>query len=101
MSHAHDLQLHPLDTPPPRPTPAAHAPHDLRGPIIWGLVVGAVQAGAPLAMPWLSPASVQALALCMIAGVYIGFAVSDGRPRVIAVECVVAGAFVVLASISV
>jgi hypothetical protein len=31
-------------------------------------------------------------------GVYIGFAVADGRPRVIAVEAGIAGAFVVVAA---
>jgi hypothetical protein len=39
--------------------------------------------------------------LCLIAAVYIGFAVADGRPKVIAVECVVAGVFVVLAAAAV
>ena len=34
----------------------------------------------------------------LIAAVYIGFAVADGRPKVIAVECAVAGLFVVLAA---
>jgi len=34
----------------------------------------------------------------MIATVYIGFAVADGRPKVIAVESGVAGAFVLLAA---
>ena len=36
--------------------------------------------------------------LALIAAVYIGFAVADGRPNVIAVESVVAGVFVVLAA---
>ena len=39
------------------------------------------------------------MSLALIAAVYIGFAVADGRPMVIAVECAVAGAFVVLAAI--
>ena len=47
---------------------------------------------------WLDQATVQALLLTLIAGVYIGFAVADGRPTVIAVESSVAGAFVVLAA---
>ena len=38
------------------------------------------------------------MSLALIAAVYIGFAVADGRPAVIAVECTVAGAFVVLAA---
>ena len=73
----------------------------LRAPVIWGLVFGAIQAASPLAFWWLPPATVQALLLSMIAAVYIGFAVADGRPRVIAVESVVAGVFVVLAAASV
>ena len=39
--------------------------------------------------------------LVLIAAVYIGFAVADGRPRVIAVESAVAGLFVVLAATSI
>jgi hypothetical protein len=35
----------------------------------------------------------------VIAAVYVGFAVADGRWTVIAVECTVAGAFVVLATV--
>ena len=38
------------------------------------------------------------MSLVLIAAVYIGFAVADGRPIVIAVECSVAAAFVVLAA---
>jgi hypothetical protein len=70
----------------------------LRTPVIWGLVFGAIQAASPLGFWWLPPATVQALLLSLIAGVYIGFAVADGRPRVIAVESVVAAVFVVLAA---
>jgi hypothetical protein len=77
------------------------AHRSLRTPVLWGLLFGAIQAASPLAFWWLPPATVQALLLCLIAGVYIGFAVADGRPRVIAVESLVAGAFVVLAAASV
>jgi hypothetical protein len=42
------------------------------------------------------PATVYALSLALIAAVYIGFAVADGRPRVIAVETVVAAIFVIV-----
>jgi hypothetical protein len=70
----------------------------LRAPVLWGLVFGAIQAASPLGFWWLPAATVQALLLCLIAGVYIGFAVADGRPRVIAVESIVAGVFVVLAA---
>ena len=59
-------------------------------PIMWGLIFGAIQAASPLAARWLDHATVLALELVLIAAVYIGFAVADGRPRVIAVESVVA-----------
>ena len=64
--------------------------------MLWGVVVGAIQAASPLAFWWLDPATVYALGLALIAAVYIGFAVADGRPRVIAVETVVAAVFVVV-----
>ena len=83
-------------TRPPADTSPVH--RSLRTPVIWGLVFGAIQAASPLAFWWLPPATVQALLLSLIAAVYIGFAVADGRPRVIAVESVVAGVFVVLAA---
>ena len=70
----------------------------LREPVLWGVVVGALQAASPLAFWWLEPATVYALGLALIAAVYIGFAVADGRPSVIVVECVVAAVFVVLAA---
>lgn len=71
---------------------------NVRVPVAWGLVWGALQAASPLAFWWLDAATVYALSLALIAAVYIGFAVADGRPTVIAVECTVAGAFVVLAA---
>ena len=46
----------------------------------------------------LDPATVYALSIVLIAAVYIGFAVADGRPRVIAVEAGIAAAFVVVAA---
>ena len=70
----------------------------LRGPVLWGVVVGAVQAASPLAFWWLDPATVYALGLALIAAIYIGFAVADGRPPVIVVESAVAAVFVVLAA---
>jgi hypothetical protein len=73
----------------------------LRIPILWGFAFGAMQAASPLVFAWLEPATVQALLLCFIAAVYVGFGVADGRPRVIAVECVIAAVFVVLAAASV
>jgi hypothetical protein len=44
---------------------------------------------------------VYSIAVAMIGSIYIGFAVADGRPRVIAVEIVVATMFVVVAAIAV
>jgi hypothetical protein len=70
-------------------------------PVLWGLAVGLVQAASPLVVWWLDSATVYALELALIAAVYIGFAVADGRPRVIAVESAVAGGFVVLAATAV
>jgi hypothetical protein len=58
--------------------------------------VGAIQAASPLGFWWLDPATVYAVGLAVIASVYIGFAVADGRWRVIALESSVAMAFVVL-----
>jgi hypothetical protein len=82
-----------LHTPDARPA--------LRVPMLWGFVFGAIQAASPLGFRWLEPATLQAMLLCFIAAVYVGFAVADGRPRVIAVECTIAGVFVLLASASV
>jgi hypothetical protein len=70
----------------------------LRAPVLWGIVWGAIQAAAPLGFWWLAPATVYALSLALIAAVYIGFAVADGRPTVIAVEAGIAGVFVVVAA---
>jgi hypothetical protein len=55
------------------------AGRSLRAPILWGVVLGAIQAAAPLGFWWLDPATVYALSLTLIAAVYIGFAVADGR----------------------
>ena len=66
-------------------------------PILWGLLVGAIQAASPVAVRWLEPATLHALYIAFIAAVYIGFAVADGRTKVIAVESTVAAAFAVLA----
>jgi hypothetical protein len=60
-----------------------------------------MQAATPLGLAWLEPATVQALLLCFIAAVYVGFAVADGRPHVIAIEAAIAAVFVLLAAASV
>ncbi|HKQ03004.1 MAG TPA: hypothetical protein VJ735_22005 [Actinomycetes bacterium] len=66
--------------------------------MLWGVVVGILQAASPLGLWWLDPATVYALSLALIAAVYIGFAVADGRRTVIVVEAVVAGLFVIVAA---
>jgi hypothetical protein len=70
---------------------------DLRGALLAGVVVGVLQLLSPFGFWWLTPATVYAIGLAFIAAVYIGFSVADGRPRVIVVECIVAGAFAVVA----
>ena len=69
-----------------------------RTPMLWGIVVGVLQAATPLVIWWLDSATVYALGLAVIAAIYVGFAVADGRPKVIAVESSVAFAFVVVAA---
>ena len=89
---------------PPMTRVHTHSPSGNRSmlvPVLWGLVVGVIQAASPLAVRWLDAATVYALELALIAAVYIGFAVADGRPRVIAVECAVAGLFILLAATAV
>jgi len=68
---------------------------------MWGLVFGVLQAASPLAFWWLDATIVYALGLALIASVYIGFAVADGRPRVVAAESAIAAVFVVVAAVAV
>jgi hypothetical protein len=69
-----------------------------RGPVLWGIVVGVVQAATPLLFWWLDTATVYALGVIVIASIYVGFAVGDGRPKVIAVESGIAMGFVMVAA---
>jgi hypothetical protein len=69
--------------------------------VLGGIVVGLLQAATPLVFWWLDSATVYALGLAVIAAVYVGFAVADGRPGVIAVEAMVTLAFVVVAAAAV
>ena len=73
----------------------------MRAAILWGIVVGLLQAASPLAFWWLDPATVYALGLGVIAAIYIGFAVADGRVRIIVVESLVTTAFVVVAAVGI
>ena len=73
----------------------------LRTPILWGVIWGVAQAASPLAFPWLDDATVYAMEIVLIAAIYIGFSVADGRSKVIAVETGVATVFFVVAAIAV
>jgi hypothetical protein len=73
----------------------------MRAPVAWGAVWGAIQAASPIGFWWLPAATVYGLGLTLIAAVYIGFSVADGRPKVIAVESMIATAFVVIAALAV
>jgi hypothetical protein len=73
----------------------------LRTPVAWGVVWGCLQAASPLALFWLDDTTVYAFGLTLIAAIYIGFAVADGRSTVVAVETVVAAVFVVIAAAAV
>ncbi len=73
----------------------------LRAAVIWGVVFGVIQAASPLVIRRLDPATVYALSLILIASVYIGFAVADGRPIVIAVESAIAAIFVLVATLGI
>jgi hypothetical protein len=72
----------------------------LRTPILWGVVVGVLQAFSPVGFWWLRPGLVWAISLIVIAPIYIGLAVADGRPIVIAVEVAEATGFVLIAAIA-
>jgi hypothetical protein len=69
--------------------------------ILWGVGVGIFQTISPILFWWLDAVNVWAVALAMIAAIYVGFAVADGRRRVIAVEVLVAFAFVVCATVAI
>jgi hypothetical protein len=80
-----------------REIPAANK-HPVTTPAVWGVIFGGLQAASPLAFWWLDTSTVYALGLVLIASIYIGFAVADGRPAIIAVESTVAGVFVIVAA---
>jgi hypothetical protein len=70
-------------------------------PVLWGFILGAITVVSAPAFWWLELSTVHALTIALIAAVYIGFAVADGRPKVILVEAAVATMFVVLAATAV
>ena len=80
---------------------AASWNESLRTPVLWGVGVGILQAASPIGFPWLDSDLVWALGVVVIASIYIGFAVADGRPVVIGVEIGVAACFIVLAAVAV
>jgi hypothetical protein len=67
----------------------------------WGIAAGAGQAAVALAFWWLELSTVHALMIVLIAAVYIGFAVSDGRTNVIVVESTTVTAFFVVAAVAI
>ena len=69
-----------------------------RAPMLWGIAVGIMQAATPLAFWWLDSETVYALGLIVIAAIYVGFAVADGRLKIIATESSVAFGFVVISA---
>jgi hypothetical protein len=71
---------------------------ELHCPVVWGAVVGIAQSATPLALWWLDTSAVYALGLAVIAAIYIGFAVADGRWFVLAVESAVASGFILIAA---
>lgn len=71
---------------------------ELRAPMLAGAVVGVAQALTPFAFWWLPAATVYGMGLAVIAAIYIGFSVADGRPRVLAVETAVTTGFLVVAA---
>ena len=78
--------------------PASSRRRSLRTPLAWGAALGVLQAASPLAFPWLDAPTVYALGLALIAAIYIGFAVADGRRHVVVVETAVAAVFVIVAA---
>jgi hypothetical protein len=78
--------------------PAVSLRHGLRWPVAWGVVVGVAQGALPFALVWLDPAAIFGLGLTLVAAVYVGFAVADGRRNVVAVEAGVAAGFVLVAA---
>jgi hypothetical protein len=68
---------------------------------LWGAAVGTFQALSPVGFWWLNGDVVWATSLAIIGAIYIGFAVADGRPKIITVEVVVATFFIVLALVAI
>jgi hypothetical protein len=82
------------------PSDHAHASTTTRA-LSWGAAFGVAQAAVAMAVWWVEPSTVHALMVMLIAGVYIGFAVSDGRTNVIIVESTVVAAFFIASTVAV
>jgi NAD(P)H-binding len=83
-------------------TAPTHAPDgSIRTAVLWGLVVGVMTLVVAPLFWWLDLSVAHALGITLIAAVYIGFAVADGRPKVILIEAVVVSLFVVVAAAAV
>jgi hypothetical protein len=76
------------------------SPRENRAAMLWAIAVGCCRRRPPAHLV-ARRATVYALGLAVIAGIYVGFAVGDGRAKVIAVESGVAFAFVVVAAAAV
>lgn len=81
-------------------TPSDHA-HTTTRALSWGVAFGVAQAAVAMAFWWLAPSTVHALMVTLIAAIYIGFAVSDGRTNVIIVESTVVAAFFIASTVAV
>lgn len=68
--------------------------------IVCGVAVGIFQAICPIVFSWLEAVAIWGVALAVIAAVYVGFAVADGRKGVIVVEIAVALAFIICATVA-
>ncbi len=104
VEHSDEIHEVPTAMTAPRPARRGGAGTGARSvstPVTWGVVGGGLQAASPLAFFWLDAATVYAMGLILIAAVYIGFSVADGRPKVIAIETGVASVFVVIAAVAV
>jgi hypothetical protein len=67
-------------------------------PVVFGILFAIPTIGVDLVLPDALANAFRMVLLAAIAGIYVGFALSDGRPRVILLEASVALAFVLVAA---